>query len=261
MNPIRGGLVGGYAGGGTRTSTCAVGSGPCTGEELYKDGRYLELNPTWHAEDSPWKAKQVFEMIRRNNLQPNSICEVGCGAGEILNQLHLLSSGPVSFTGYEVSPQAFHLCRAKEKERLHFHLGDLLLQDEAYFNVVLAIDVFEHVEDYLGFLRRLREKGQFKIFHIPLDLSVQTVFRASPIFKQRRSVGHIHYFTMETALAALVDTGYEILDHFYTSHCIDLPAMSFKNLLAKMPRKGAFQLHRDLAVRIFGGFSLMVLTQ
>jgi hypothetical protein len=238
-----------------------VGSGPGTGEELYKDGRYLELNPTWHAEDSPWKAKQIFDMIRRNNLQPNSICEVGCGAGEILSQLHLLLSGLTSFTGYEVSPQAFQLCEEKEKEGLRFHLGDLLAQDEAYFDVVLAIDVFEHVEDYFGFLRRLRNKGQFKIFHIPLDLSVQAVLRASPILTQRQSVGHLHYFTKETALAALADTGYEILDHFYTSHCIDLPARSFKNSLAKVPRKIAFQLHQDLAVRILGGFSMMVLTQ
>ena len=243
----------------TSQSSRYVGSGPGTGEELYKNGRYLELNPTWHAEDSPWKAKQIFEMIRRNNLQPNSICEVGCGAGEILSQLQLLLSGQVSFTGYEVSPQAFQLC--KGKEGLHFHLADLLLQDEAYFNIVLAIDVFEHVEDYFSFLRRLRNKGQFKIFHIPLDLSVQAVLRDSPILKQRQSVGHLHYFTKETALAALADTGYEILDHFYTSHCIDLPARSFKNSLAKVPRKIAFELHQDLAVRILGGFSMMVLTQ
>ena len=234
---------------------------PSAGEELYRDGRYLELNPTWHAEDSPWKAKQVFKIIQRKNLQPNSVCEVGCGAGEILKQLHLLLPPTVSFTGYEVSPQAFQLCETKEKERLHFRLGDLLHQEEAYFNIVLAIDVFEHIEDYFGFLRRLRNKGQFKIFHIPLDLSVQSVLRGYPILRQRRSVGHLHYFTKETALAALADTGYEILDHFYTSHCIDLPARSFKNSLARVPRKIAFQLHQDLAVRILGGFSLMVLTQ
>jgi 2-polyprenyl-3-methyl-5-hydroxy-6-metoxy-1,4-benzoquinol methylase len=242
-------------------STRVVEGGLRTGEQLYQDGRYLELNPTWHAEDSPWKARQVFEMIRRNDLQANSICEIGCGAGEVLNQLHLLLPGPVSFTGFEISPQAFQLCQAKEKERLHFHLDDLLLLDEAYFDIVLAIDVFEHVEDYFGFLRRLRKKGQFKIFHIPLELSVQTVFRGSPILRQRRSLGHIHYFTKETALAGLIDTGYEILDHFYTSHCIDLPAKSLKNSFARIPRKIAYQLHRDLAVRMLGGFSLMVLAQ
>ena len=233
----------------------------CRGEELYRDGRYLDLNPTWHVEDSPWKAKQIFEMIRRNKLQPESICEVGCGAGEILSQLQLSLPDPVSFTGYEVSPQAFHLCRAKEKERLSFHLGDLLLQDEAHFDIVLAIDVFEHVEDCFGFVRRLRNKGQFKIFHIPLDLSVQAVLRGSPILRQRQSVGHLHYFTKETALAALADTGYKILDYSYTSHCIDLPARSFKNSLARLPRKIAYRLHQDLAVRILGGFSLMVLAQ
>ena len=79
----------------------------------------------------------------------------------------------------------------------------------------MAIDVFEHVEDYFGFLRKLREKAEYKIFHIPLDLSVQTVLRSSPIIKGRKSVGHIHYFTKETALETLKDTGYEIIDYFY----------------------------------------------
>jgi 2-polyprenyl-3-methyl-5-hydroxy-6-metoxy-1,4-benzoquinol methylase len=60
-------------------------------------------------------------------------------------------------------------------------LKDFLEEKDTYFDVVMAIDVFEHVEDYLGFIRRLRVKGEYKVFHIPLDLSVQTVLRVSPI--------------------------------------------------------------------------------
>jgi len=44
----------------------------------------------------------------------------------------------------------------------------------------MAIRLFEHVEDYLGFLRKMKTKATFKVFHIPLDLSVQTVLRMSP---------------------------------------------------------------------------------
>jgi 2-polyprenyl-3-methyl-5-hydroxy-6-metoxy-1,4-benzoquinol methylase len=67
----------------------------------------------------------------------------------------------VAFSGYEVSPQAFEICSKKEKSNLLFVFGDLLNEEKAYFDVVLAIDVFEHVEDYLGFVRGLRTKGRY----------------------------------------------------------------------------------------------------
>lgn len=93
------------------------------------------------------------------------------------------------------------MCNRKVRHNLRYFHKDLLDESESGFDVVMAIDVFEHVEDFFGFLRSLREKGTYKIFHIPLDLSVQWVLRSSPLIKQRLSVGHIHHFTKETALA------------------------------------------------------------
>ena len=228
-------------------------------KEMYVDGEYLIKNPTWDIEDSPWKARQIMKIIEKNSLQPKSICEVGCGAGEILNQLYIKMDTTCSFVGYEISPQAFDLCQQKTKERLQYHLGDLFVDEEATFDLVLAIDLIEHIEDYFTFLENLREKGKYFIFHITLDLSVQTVLRSSPLVRGRESVGHIHYFTKETALATLNDTGYRILDHFYAAGSIDLPAKHFKTLLARLPRRMFYKLNKDIAVRIFGGYELLVL--
>ena len=227
---------------------------------IYTSGEYLENNPSWHVEDSPWKAGQILELIRRNNLKPRSICEVGCGAGEILRQLQQ-QLPKVTFSGYEISPQAYKLCQQRKNSGIRFYLKNLLEDGRAFFDVVLAIDVIEHVDDYLGFLRALRGKGKYKIFHIPLDLSVQTVWREKPISKLRRTVGHLHYFTKETALAALSDNGYKIVDYFYTSAAVDLPARSFISWLGKLPRKIMFKLNPDLTARLLGRYSLMVLTK
>lgn len=230
-------------------------------EQIYNDGTYFDNNPTWHEEDSPWKAKQIEKIIANNKLNPNKICEVGCGAGEVLNQLskHYLGK---KFYGYEISPQAFELCKKKSKSNLTFLLLDLLLEENTeYFDIVMAIDVFEHVEDYFGFLRKLRDKAEYKIFHIPLDLSVQVVLRSSPIIKSRKSVGHIHYFTKETALETLRDTGYEIIDYFYTGGSFGLPNKGWKATFAKIFRNIAFAINKDLAVRTLGGYSLLVLAK
>jgi hypothetical protein len=227
---------------------------------IYADGTYLENNRGWHVQDSPWKATQIQMLLERNALRPATLCEVGCGAGEILSRLS--EAFPACrFHGYEVSAQAFALCRQRSSERLSFKLADLLEDDVPPFDVLMAIDVFEHVEDYLGFLRRLKSKGRYKVFHIPLDLSVQSVLRAAPLGKVRRSVGHLHYFTKETALATLEHAGYEIVDHFYTATAIDLPNRGWKANLMKLPRRMLYRLNPDWAARLFGGYSLMVLAR
>jgi SAM-dependent methyltransferase len=230
-------------------------------KNLYTDGLYLECNPTWHEEDSPWKASQIATILARNTIKPATVCEVGCGGGEILNSLARNYGDHVRFSGYEVSPQAFEICKKKQRGNLQFHLIKELGEIETHFDVVMAIDVFEHVEDYLGFLRQLRTKGTYKIFHIPLDLSVQSLLRGFPIMDLRKSVGHIHYFIKETALATLKDTGYEIVDYFYTGSRLELPNRGWKANLFWLPRKLFFAVNQDLAVRILGGWSLLVLAK
>lgn len=230
-------------------------------EAIYTTGDYLGKNPTWHTEDSPWKSRQILKIMERNNLKPASICEVGCGSGEILNQLYLNMPETVNFTGYEVSPQAFAMAQPRSKPRLDFHLGDLLQEENLHFDIMLCIDVFEHIEDYLGFLKSLRPKATHKIFHIPLDLSVSSVLRSSAIMRARQAVGHLHYYSKETALATLKDSGYEIVDHFYTAGALDLPNKSMKTTLANFPRRMLYKVNPDLAVRLLGGYSLLVLAK
>jgi len=229
--------------------------------KIYIEGAYFKKNPTWHIEDSPWKAKQIINILKKNDVHPKSIVEIGCGSGEILNQLYLNMPADTTFVGYEISPQAFELSQKRRKKRLNFYLGDLLQEKNAFFDVVLCIDVLEHVEDYFSLLRDLKEKGEYKIFHIPLDLSVQTVLRSSPLLKVWNNLGHIHYFNKEIAIEVLKDTGYKILDYFYTAGSTDLPAKSFKSLLARFPRKIMFKLNKDITVRILGRYSILVLAK
>jgi Methyltransferase domain len=229
------------------------------GKSIYENGNYLSNHPTWHEEDSPWKAGKIDLLFKKNQVAPSTVCEVGCGAGGILECLSRHYPQAV-FSGYEISPDAFQICRKKTRPNLSYFHKNLLEAPEAGFDVVMAIDVFEHVEDCFGFLRGLKAKGTYKVFHIPLDLSAQSVLRGSPLMKLRSSVGHVHYFTKETALATLKDTGYEIIDYFYTNGS-ELPNRGWKANLMKLPRKVSFLIDEDLAVRMLGGFSLMVLAR
>ena len=75
-------------------------------------------------------------------------------------------SDKTEFFGYEISPQAYEICKKKERERLHFYLSDILEHENEHYDLMMAIDVFEHIEDYMGFLKRLRSKATNMIFNI-----------------------------------------------------------------------------------------------
>jgi 2-polyprenyl-3-methyl-5-hydroxy-6-metoxy-1,4-benzoquinol methylase len=121
-----------------------------------------------------------------------TICEVGCGAGEVLKQLQQRLTNECDLLGCDISPQAIELCKSRANERLRFLLGDVIQMPERFFDLILVLDVIEHVEDYFTLLRNIKERALYKIFQIPLDLSVQTVLRATPLSRDRQRFGHIH---------------------------------------------------------------------
>jgi hypothetical protein len=227
---------------------------------LYIDGSYEALHPTWHAEDSAWKAQRVLEMLRLNKIQPATICEIGCGAGGILHAVQAQLPSHCNLIGYEISPQAYALSAKHANERLKFVCGDFLQQAPPNLDVLLCMDVVEHVEDYLGFLRQIRGTAQYKLFHVPLDLSLQGILRGVPE-AVRKSAGHLHYFTRKLFLNALRETGYQVMNWTYTGAATDLPARSVAMACAKYPRKLLFSLAQETTSRVLGGFSLLVLAK
>ncbi|MEE7448891.1 methylase [Methylobacterium radiotolerans] len=228
--------------------------------EIYKNSTYAENNPDWHEADAPWKATQIGTMIKRNKITFDSLCEVGCGTGDVILNLERAFDFSRGF-GYEISPHAYRRAKSKETTRTKFYLEDVFDAPDAPFDVLLAVDVIEHVEDYINFTKRLRSLAKFKIFHIPLDLSVQSLLRRRPILHLRASVGHLHYFFKDSALATLRDCGYNVIDYCYTASRIELPNQALSSRLMSVPRRAMFALNKDLTVRVLGGYSLLVLAE
>jgi len=231
-----------------------------SGRTPYVDGEYLAKNPAWHVEESAWKARQILRMLQKNRIAPKTVCDVGCGVGEVLKQLQENLVGQCVFWGYDISPQAIELAKTRSGGKIHFELADFGQETDKFFDLILVLDVIEHLPDYFSFLQRVKARGRHKMFHIPLDLSVQTVFRKNGLLKRREMYAHLHYFSKETALRTLEDTGYEVLDYFYTPRSVELGSAPGQQLL-KLPRKLLSTMHKDLTARLLGGFSLLVLAR
>jgi len=227
---------------------------------MYVDGEYSRQNPTWDVEDAPWKADLIFRMLENHHLKPGSVCEVGCGCGEILSQLQQRMDPSCTFTGYDISPQAIDLCGSRANDRLQFRCRDFLEEDGVY-DLILLVDIIEHLEDYFRFLRTIRQKSRNVVLHIPLEMFVLAVIYPQFHLGQRTRVGHLHYFSRDTVLQLLRDVGYEIVDYTYTAGYALPRNYGIKDRLLKIPRRLFFPIAPDLTARVFGGYSLLVLVK
>jgi SAM-dependent methyltransferase len=223
---------------------------PSASSDLYRNGTYIFQNPDWHAADAPWKASKVARILRSNNIHPRSICDIGCGTGGVLGELRKIFPGTALY-GRDISPLALSMGR----HGLSLSLGSA--EGAPACDVALALDVFEHVENYPAFLRAMVKVAPVKLYHIPLDINVLTVLRGVMV-RNRADLGHIHVFTAETALAALRESGHRIIDAMFTCGAAEMPR-SFKQRVAAIPRLAGLRASPSIASKLVDGFSMMVL--
>jgi hypothetical protein len=231
-------------------------------EDRYLDGSYLKKNPDWDRQDAAWKAEQVARILDDNGVPRQSLCEVGCGSGDILRSLARRFPGAQLY-GYDISPQLERFWSMVDgcTGPIEFVLGDFHELNERFYDVLLMLDVFEHVRDPFSFLEQSRIHARWFVFHIPLDLSAFSVMRRSPLIKVRRGVGHLHFYTKDLALETLSDSGYSVRDWRYTGAYRNSAQRSLKTELARVPRQIAYALNKDLGVRVLGGETLIVLAE
>jgi SAM-dependent methyltransferase len=227
-------------------------------EDRYRSNRYLASHPTWHVEDSVWKAQQILVLLERLQVSPATICEIGCGAGAVLEALER-KLPDTNFVGYDIAPAAIELARGRETPRLRFVLGDVAAEfPDSPFDVALVIDVVEHVEDPFAFLRSIQPVGRRFIMHIPLELSVQSILRRGRLSRARQQSGHLHFFTLETALDLLDDCDYAVVDSIFTASALDTRLRSRKARVARAPRALLYRLDPRIASLTLGGCSILV---
>ncbi|TKJ40883.1 hypothetical protein CEE36_09065 [candidate division TA06 bacterium B3_TA06] len=116
----------------------------------YKDSRYYVL----------WT--QILQFIKR--IDEPKILEIGCGTGQFANYLY--DEGYRDYHGFDFSPQAIKM--AKDVVNLHFTVGDATNPNcyNCDYNVIVALEVLEHVADDLAVIKNIRE-GTPIVFSLP----------------------------------------------------------------------------------------------
>jgi Methyltransferase domain len=231
---------------------------------IYENQQYIHQNESWHIEDSPWKAQKIYKLLNENSICPQTCCEIGCGAGEILVQLSKLMAEETTFMGYDISPQLEILWEERKNQKISFSKKNFMDCDN-YYDVLMCIDVVEHIEDYIGFLRKIKDKGNYKIFNFPLEIFAVKALLAYKFIDSKKKYGHLHYFNKEICIEVLKDLDFKIIDYFYASGSMDLASVSSSlsqsSKLLNIPRFILSKISVDLTAKLLGGYSLFILAQ
>lgn len=228
---------------------------------------YWLTNPGYHLEDSEFKAESVAAALEEIELHSSlRICDVGCGAGGVLHSLTRLlgESGRAveAAVGYDISPPA--IAKARELfPDVQFEVGSVA-DIAPGWDIILAMDVIEHLEDYYSFLRDLRGKSRFYVFHVPMELNAFRAVRQQEFMEAWDNSAHIHHFCETTVIRAFETTGFATLRKRWTDvdqqQCrTTLKRPGWKRRIVNMVRTVLFRVAPGFAVALLGGKSLLLI--
>lgn len=227
--------------------------------DSYRSGAYAEQNLDWHDSDAPDKARGLAEIARFMGLSPHTVADVGCGTGRVLSEFkrRLDVHWPDTiYEGWDIAAIPINSARkVHEGDRITFVEGDLL-ESERRVDLLLCVDVIEHIPDERAFLEAIRTRAAWFLFRIPLDLSALDVVRPKRLIEASRRYGHRHFYTRDTALALLDDAKFHV--EFACYDRLSPPRDTLRRQLADVVRRSALHIDADRAVRWLGGFSLLV---
>ena len=229
---------------------------------LYSNNQYWKNNSDYHESDANFKAENSLKLISKININKNSnILDFGCGSGKYL---HIISNYlECNFVGIDISEEA--ILRANKlykKENINFLVKDIDELSNEKFDLIILNDVIEHIEDYITFIKKIKKKTNYIYFNIPLEINLLSILRNNFV-KSYNDVGHLHFFSKDSALQILKHSGLYIIGNqyfFYSKHNLK-KNKTFKSLIIFLLISLIKIINKNLCVKLFGNASLGVLVK
>jgi 2-polyprenyl-3-methyl-5-hydroxy-6-metoxy-1,4-benzoquinol methylase len=242
---------------------------------IQTDSLYHTNNPNWEnypgsgIEGGINMAHDIITILKKNNILDkiggDSIGDIGCGAGHVLNSLANLLPDTFQYYGYDISSTAISLAKKYERNRLQFFCQDLFNTDIKKFDVLISIYVVEHIPNYYDFLTQCKKRAEYNIIVFPINMNVINVMFKRECLEYEKA-GHLHFFSEFTATQSMRDCSYEIIDYIFIGNrkikTVMNNRISWKKRLMTIPRVITCNLlSPSLSLRYFGGGGIMILAR
>ena len=188
--------------------------------DLTYEAKYhqLEEQHWWFAS----RRDAVYELIQQLNLSPEAaILEIGCSGGPLMQRLR--RQGYTHLTGIDVSAPAIELAQARGVPNVSVMDGAALAFADASFDLVIASDVLEHIEDEGRALREwtrvLRPGGQLLVF-VPAHAYL---WSAHDVVNH-----HFRRYSRAGLVAAMQGTGLHVVRSSFWNAALYLPTAALR---------------------------------
>ncbi len=195
------------------------------------------------------KASNIEHLVAGLRPSIETVLDVGCGTGVVLEQLAVKKIG-TCFDGIEVGTE--YSQHAREDLHIHCYDGKTIPFEDKTFDLVYASHVLEHVMDERGFLNELGRVSRKCVYiEVPCELHLRSSRQS---LQQSLDIGHINAYTVESFALTLETSGLRVdrlklFEHDYAVHRFHSPA--WLAMLKSVTRKAMLGLSESAASRIF----------
>lgn len=194
-------------------------------KQAYED-QYDASIIAWREVNGRHKAENIAGILQKNGLTPDSICEVGCGEGSILNWLGKTGVGK-KLHGLDISDSAIGIALSKNIPNvveIKPFSGYEIPYADGFFDLAVCSHVIEHVEHPRLLLREIKRVSKRQYFEVPIDFSL-TVDRKLDHYL---AYGHINIYTPALFRFLLRSEKFELLDDKHIFINDDILKLMFK---------------------------------
>lgn len=179
-----------------------------TVKNIYTTNEYIRKNPTIHEEDSVWKVEKIIPLVdiflRDIAKKEIKILDVGGGAGLILKEIsaHIRKKG-IKEKKYslDLSPGMLKIQKKNNPDIIKLLNEDIKKTSlkNKEIDLVLMIDVLEHIPNPEKALKELRRISKFVIFKVPLGdnlwhNTINTITRGKLRKEAGDKLGHVNFY-------------------------------------------------------------------
>lgn len=228
---------------------------------LYTSGVYLEHSPDWSEQEAAEKSRcalQLFKKANLNNIQ--SILDVGCGSGGVLDGICAGSPSVTRAIGIDTAPEAIEIGIGLRGPNSKIELLVTRLdQISERFDLVMASHVIEHVSNYDEFLDELSKRSNLLYINIPIEINVFYAARKNSHRTVFEKYGHVNFYT-ETFFDEYVKMrGYSIVAKGYGTEFRSQDRRGILGYAVYFLRETLGYFSRSFAMRMLGGFTYQVI--
>lgn len=225
---------------------------------------YINKNPDLHNSDLQSKVDAIKQAVG-SKKQFDSVIDVACGSGNILLNIssHFRSK---KLLGVDISRDIIAIAKSNDsKKKATWLVSDVFDLKPDKYELVLAIDILEHVDNDLAFLKQIKNLGNFIVIKTPIErnfinrfVRIITLGIIDEYRHTKIQYGHIHHYSVKDVLDLIDNAGLKIVNKVY------LPLPRRSKLFWEIIRIAASPLWRisvSSYLRVNGGFLVLLLTR